>query len=70
MIDRPNVDEPSGGDKYKRLIAAAQKATRIKVAVAHACDDVSLSGAIEAHKLARYSPGFECAPAGRPGSGR
>ena len=43
--------EPVGGEKYKRLIAAAQRQTRIKVAVAHPCDDVSLRGAIEAHKL-------------------
>jgi phosphate acetyltransferase len=56
MTDKPKTDEPSGGDKYKRLIAAAQKATRIKVAVAHPCDDVSLSGAIEAHKLGLIDP--------------
>ena len=56
MTDGPKTDEPTGGDKYKRLIAAAQKATRIKVAVAHPCDDVSLSGAIEAHKLGLIDP--------------
>ncbi len=52
------VDEsrPVGGEKYRRLIAAAQSATRIKVAVAHPCDDVSLRGAIEAHKLGLIEP--------------
>ena len=52
------VDEsrPAGGEKYRRLIAAAQSATRIKVAVAHPCDDVSLRGAIEAHKLGLIEP--------------
>ena len=56
MTGEPKTDAPTGGDKYKRLIAAAQKATRIKVAVAHPCDDVSLSGAIEAHKLGLIDP--------------
>src|SRR5271166_5254464 len=56
MTDEPKTDAPTGGDQYKRLIAAAQKATRIKVAVAHPCDDVSLSGAIEAHKLGLIDP--------------
>jgi phosphate acetyltransferase len=52
------VDEsrPIGGEKYRRLITAAQNATRIKVAVAHPCDDVSLRGAIEAHKLGLIEP--------------
>ena len=48
--------EPAGGEKYKRLIAAAQRQTRIKVAVAHPCDEVSLRGAIEAHKLGLIEP--------------
>ncbi len=56
MKDEPKTDAPTGGDQYKRLIAAAQKATRIKVAVANPCDDVSLSGAIEAHKLGLIDP--------------
>ena len=52
------VDEsrPIGGEKYRRLITAAQNPTRIKVAVAHPCDDVSLRGAIEAHKLGLIEP--------------
>ena len=43
-------------DKYDRLIAAAQKETTIKVAVAHPCDDVSLRGAVEAKRLGLIEP--------------
>jgi phosphate acetyltransferase len=43
-------------DKYDRLIAAAQKEARIKVAVAHPCDDVSLRGAVEAKRLELIEP--------------
>ena len=39
-------------DKYDRLIAAAQKETTIKVAVAHPCDEVSLRGVVEAAQFA------------------
>lgn len=48
--------KPAGGEKYRGLIAAAQRRTTIKVAVAHPCDDVSLRGAIEAHKLGLIEP--------------
>jgi phosphate acetyltransferase len=48
--------EPAGGEKYKRLIAAAQRQAKIKVAVAHPCDEVSLRGVIEAHKLGLIEP--------------
>ena len=57
------VPEPAGGEKYKRLIAAAQRQTRIKVAVAHPCDEVSLRGAIEAHKLGLIEPILVAPPA-------
>jgi phosphate acetyltransferase len=43
-------------EKYERLIAAARKEPPIKVAVAHPCDDASLRGAIEAHKLGLIEP--------------
>jgi phosphate acetyltransferase len=43
-------------DTYDRLIAAAQKEARIKVAVAHPCDDVSLRGAVEAKRLELIEP--------------
>jgi len=48
--------EPAGGEKYKRLIAAAQRQAKIKVAVAHPCDEVSLRGAVEADKLGLIEP--------------
>ncbi|HZZ21236.1 MAG TPA: phosphate acetyltransferase [Roseiarcus sp.] len=50
------MDEPIGRERYQRLIAAAQNEARIKVAVAHPCDEVSLRGAIEAHKLGLIDP--------------
>src|SRR5271165_5790932 len=56
MTGKPSADEKIGREKYQRLIAAAQKETTIKVAVAHPCDDVSLHGAIEAHKLGLIDP--------------
>ncbi|HZZ25798.1 MAG TPA: phosphate acetyltransferase [Roseiarcus sp.] len=48
--------KPAGGQKYRSLIAAAQRMARIKVAVAHPCDEVSLRGVIEAHKLGLIEP--------------
>ncbi len=56
MRDASKAGEPIGREKYQRLIAAAQSQTRIKVAVAHPCDDVSLRGAIEAFKLGLIEP--------------
>jgi phosphate acetyltransferase len=56
MISKPSANEKIGREKYRDLIAAAQKETTIKVAVAHPCDDVSLHGAIEAHKLGLIEP--------------
>jgi phosphate acetyltransferase len=53
MADNP---ETGGREKYRRLIAAAQKEQTIKVAVAHPCDDVSLRGAVEAAKLRLIEP--------------
>ena len=43
-------------DKYDRLIAAAQKETTIKVAVAHPCDEVSLRGVVEAMNFRLVDP--------------
>ena len=56
MRDESKAGESVGREKYQRLIAAAQKQTRIKVAVAHPCDGVSLRGAIEAEKLGLIEP--------------
>jgi phosphate acetyltransferase len=43
-------------DKYQRLIDAARKQHTIKVAVAHPCDEVSLTGAIEAREMGLIEP--------------
>ena len=43
-------------ERYRELIALAQKQTPIKVAVAHPCDDVSLRGALEARRLGLIEP--------------
>ncbi|WP_296584071.1 phosphate acetyltransferase [Xanthobacter sp.] len=42
--------------KYDRLISAAQALPRLKVAVAHPCDDVSLRAALEAADLGLIEP--------------
>jgi phosphate acetyltransferase len=48
---------PAGShEKYRRLIAAAQKQATIKVAVAHPCDDASLRGVVEAQRLNLIDP--------------
>ncbi len=43
-------------EKYERLLKQAQSCTTINVAVAHPCDDVSLSGCIEAATLDLMRP--------------
>ncbi len=43
-------------EKFDRMIATAQREARIKVAVAHPCDDVSLHGAIEAKRIGLIEP--------------
>jgi phosphate acetyltransferase len=45
-----------GREKYQRLIEAAKELKPIAVAVAHPCDESSLSGAIEAAKLGLIRP--------------
>jgi len=55
----PDAAAPSTSgahNKYQRLIKAAQGEATVKVAVAHPCDDVSLSGAVEAHRLRLIEP--------------
>jgi phosphate acetyltransferase len=47
---------PRAHDKYRRLIDAAQKLPPVKTAVAHPCDEVSLGGAVEAHRLRLIEP--------------
>lgn len=48
--------DPQAHEKYDRLIASAQRAGPIKVAVAHPCDDVSLRGALEARRIGLIEP--------------
>ena len=43
-------------DKYDRLVAAAQSAPRLKVAVAHPCDPASLGAVFEAAELGLIEP--------------
>jgi phosphate acetyltransferase len=56
MPEKLNRAEPIGRERYQQLIAAAQNEARIKVAVAHPCDHVSLRGVIEAYKLGLIEP--------------
>ena len=56
MSDAVSGAVAASHDKYDRLIAAAQKAATIRVAVAHPCDDVSLRGAVEAKRLGLIEP--------------
>jgi phosphate acetyltransferase len=51
----PHV-HPRAHDKYLRLIDAAQKLPPVVTAVAHPCDEVSLGGAVEAHRLRLIEP--------------
>jgi len=51
-----SVVSPSAHEKYDRLIAAAQALPRLKVAVAHPCDDASLGAALEAADLGLIEP--------------
>jgi len=43
-------------DKYDRLVAAAQSVPRLKVAVAHPCDQASMSAVFEAAGLGLIEP--------------
>jgi phosphate acetyltransferase len=56
MADAATRTASVSHDKYDRLIAAAQKETTIKVAVAHPCDEVSLRGVVEATNLRLVEP--------------
>ena len=51
----PHV-RPRLHDKYLRLIEAAQKLPPVITAVAHPCDEASLAGAVEAHRLRLIDP--------------
>jgi phosphate acetyltransferase len=64
MTETTNRGVTAQHEKYKRLIDAAKKEMTIKVAVAHPCDEVSLTGAIEARELGLIEP-ILVGPAGR-----
>jgi phosphate acetyltransferase len=64
MIDPARQAATARHDKYRRLIAAAKREERIRVAVAHPCDEVSLTGAVEAQRLGLIEP-ILVGPAGR-----
>ncbi|MDI9848082.1 phosphate acetyltransferase [Rhodoblastus sp. 17X3] len=64
MIDPARQGATARHDKYQRLIAAAKREERIRVAVAHPCDEVSLTGAVEAQRLGLIEP-ILVGPAGR-----
>src|SRR5208282_4657751 len=56
MVDAPKDAVATRHEKYDELIAAAQKQTAIKVAVAHPCDDASMRGVAEATRLRLIEP--------------
>jgi phosphate acetyltransferase len=59
------MDTPTGKahDKYRRLMAMAQKLPPVPTAVAHPCDAVSLEGAVEAARLGLIAPTLVGPPA-------
>ena len=48
--------EPRRREKYERLLAAAKSVPRLKVAVAHPCDEASLGAALQAASLDIIEP--------------
>ena len=46
---------PSGREKYQLVLAMAHRQPAIVTAVVHPCDETSLSGAVEAHRLGLIS---------------
>jgi phosphate acetyltransferase len=56
MVDALEGAVAAHHEKYERLIAAAQKQTAIKVAVAHPCDESSMRGVYEAMRLRLIEP--------------
>jgi phosphate acetyltransferase len=56
MVDAPGDAATTRHEKYEQLIAAAQKQSAIKVAVAHPCDEASMRGVAEATRLRLIEP--------------
>ena len=51
MPDKTVLPDNPGHEKFKALVAKAQQYPPIPTAVAHPCDEVSLSGAVEGARL-------------------
>jgi phosphate acetyltransferase len=56
MLDVPLQATPRRHEKFERLVAKAQSAPPISIAVAHPCNDVALESAIEAARLKLVTP--------------
>jgi phosphate acetyltransferase len=56
MPDRDSLPEGPGHEKFWKLVSKAQEKTAIHLAVAHPCDELSLSGAVEAAILGLVIP--------------
>jgi phosphate acetyltransferase len=52
----PDTLPIEGHEKFKKLVARAQEQPPVPTAVAHPCDTVSLSGAVEGAKLGLIAP--------------
>jgi len=52
----PDTIPLEGHEKFKKLVARAQEQPPVPTAVAHPCDTVSLSGAVEGAKLGLIAP--------------
>ena len=51
------------GDKYQLVLAMARRQPPVVTAVVHPCDEVSLAGAVEAHRLGLIDPILVAPPA-------
>ena len=52
-----------GRDKYQRVLAMARRQPPVITAVVHPCDEVSLTGAVEAHRIGLIHPILVAPPA-------
>ena len=53
----------NGGERYERLLRAAQNLPPVTTAVAHPCDQISLEGVVEAAGLGLIAPILVAPPA-------
>lgn len=56
MSDVATPATGAGHDKFERLVASAQRHAPVVTAIAHPCDEASLTGAIEGAKLRLITP--------------